>query len=223
MNGVKKIFIIDDHPVVRQGLKMFIETGSRYMVCGEAAHSDQALKEISRTKPDLVTVDISLKGQASGLDLLKKIRKRHPGLPALVISVHDESLYAERALRAGARGYIMKREAQAKIVAAIDRLLEGKLYLSDASAQGIIAKSLFATDQSQENNPASILGHKEFEVFRLIGLGLGTRDIADNLGLSMNTIDSHKRNIKRKLNIGKTEGLVKYAIQWTLENEKSAQ
>lgn len=216
-----KILIVDDHPVVRQGLRMFIETDESFQVVGEAAGAEEALGILNREEIDLATVDIALEGEASGLDLVRVLRTRFPRLRLLVLSMYDENLYAERALRAGARGYIMKKEAQANITDAIHRIMEGNYYLSDRVADKIITRSLMGdSDDASEATPTDVLGSKEFEVFQLIGRGLNSREIAEKLNISKNTVDSHKRNIKEKLNLSTSGELIKYAVHWMLTQEK---
>jgi DNA-binding NarL/FixJ family response regulator len=209
-----KIIIVDDHPVVRQGIKMFIESEKHFIVCGEAGNANDAIKQINKNNPDVVIVDISLEGETSGLELIKAIRNRFPNVYTLVLSMHEESRYAERALKAGARGYIMKKEAQEKIMVAINKILDGGVYLSQTLSDKFITK--FLHGNTEENNPINILTDKEFEIFRFIAEGLSSKEIAKRLNLSKNTIDSHKRNIKEKLQLRNSAELMKKAVEWSM-------
>ena len=173
-----KVFLVDDHPIVRQGLALFIEREPDLMVCGEAEDANSALQAIRDAAPDFVILDISLNGP-DGLELLKTLRMRYPNLPALVLSMHDESVYAERALRAGANGYIMKQEAADKVITAIRHILGGDVYLSDNLTKRMLQQ--FVNGSISPRDPLAKLSDRELEVFRLIGAGHGTRQIADEL------------------------------------------
>src|ERR1700745_3252901 len=171
-----KVFLVDDHPIVRQGLALFIEREPDLMVCGEAADATPALQAIRESAPDFVILDISLNGP-DGLELLKPLRVRYPNLPALVLSMHDESVYAERALRAGANGYIMKQEATEKVLVAIRRILNGEIYVSERIANKML-KHYITGASGLKNSSIADLSDRELEVFRLIGEGHGTRPMA---------------------------------------------
>lgn len=213
-----RIVIVDDHPIVRQGLKKVIEKESDMLVCGEAGTANEAVSVIAREKPDIVVADISLDGEASGLDLVRAITERFPEVSSLVLSMHDESVYAERAIRAGARGYITKNDGPSNIVHALRSVLKGEIYLSGAMSARLISK-LFHGNQSE--TPRSIvetLTDRELEVFQLIGNGFSTGEIARRLNLSPHTIETHRKNIKDKLGLSSGSELNKQAIQWVLSS-----
>lgn len=208
------ILIVDDHPIVRQGIAEMINREADLKVSTEADNAEQALQLLC-VKPcpfDLVIADISL-GGVSGLELIKLIRSRHDDLGVLVISMHDESLYAERALRAGARGYIMKQEATEKILMAIRQILSGDIYLSEKMRTQMLQRMVDHRPQAGAPTLAA-LTDRELEVMRLIGLGLGTGDIARELHRSVKTIEAHRSNAKEKLGLKTSAEFVRYAIQW---------
>jgi DNA-binding NarL/FixJ family response regulator len=213
-----KVFLVDDHPIVRQGLALFIEREPDLMVCGEAEDATSALQAIRDSAPDFVILDISLNGP-DGLELLKTLRVRYPNLPALVLSMHDESVYAERALRAGANGYIMKQEAADKVITAIRHILGGDVYLSDRLTKQMLQQ--FVNGSISPRDPLAKLSDRELEVFRLIGAGHGTRQIADELHVSTKTVESYQAHIKEKLALRNARELVQYAVEWSL-NAKGA-
>jgi len=213
-----KVFLVDDHPIVRQGLALFIEREPDLMVCGEAEDATSALQAIRDSSPDFVILDISLNGP-DGLELLKTLRVRYPNLPALVLSMHDESVYAERALRAGANGYIMKQEAADKVITAIRHILGGDVYLSDRLTKQMLQQ--FVNGSISPRDPLAKLSDRELEVFRLIGAGHGTRQIADELHVSTKTVESYQAHIKEKLALRNARELVQYAVEWSL-NAKGA-
>jgi DNA-binding NarL/FixJ family response regulator len=213
-----KVFLVDDHPIVRQGLALFIEREPDLMVCGEAEDATSALQAIRDSSPDFVILDISLNGP-DGLELLKTLRVRYPNLPALVLSMHDESVYAERALRAGANGYIMKQEAADKVITAIRHILGGDVYLSDRLTKQMLQQ--FVNGSISPRDPLAKLSDRELEVFRLIGAGHGTRQIADEMHVSTKTVESYQAHIKEKLALRNARELVQYAVEWSL-NAKGA-
>lgn len=213
----KSVFIVDDHPVVRQGLTQFINDEDDLYVCGDAEDANSAIREINSLKPDIVIADISLKG-ISGIELTAAIRSRF-NIPVLILSMHDENLYAERAIRAGAAGYIMKKESMEKVIAAIHEVLMGKIYLHADLKERLLSKFL-KTSQEIES-PLECLTNREIEVFRLIGLGLSTRHIARELALSVKTIETYRERIKRKLDLKDSAELIQYAVQWGLRNNGS--
>ena len=213
-----KVFLVDDHPIVRQGLALFIEREPDLMVCGEAEDATSALQAIRESSPDFVILDISLNGP-DGLELLKTLRVRYPNLPALILSMHDESVYAERALRAGANGYIMKQEAADKVITAIRHILGGDVYLSDRLTKQMLQQ--FVNGSISPRDPLAKLSDRELEVFRLIGAGHGTRQIADELHVSTKTVESYQAHIKEKLALRNARELVQYAVEWSL-NAKGA-
>lgn len=207
-----RVLVVDDHPIVRQGIAQLINRENDLAVCCEAGDAEQALEELARRPCDIAIVDMSLPG-ISGIELIKILRVRHPAMPILVISMHDESLYAERALRAGARGYIMKQEATGKVLTAIRRILNGEIYVSDKMHAKILQRIIdnrFETPAS----PVSHLSDKEIEILRLIGMGLGTSDIARELDRSVKTVEAHRANIKEKLDLKTATELVRFAVQW---------
>lgn len=215
----KKIFVIDDHPIVRQGLTLLINRESDLTVCGEAEDAQTALQAVAALRPDILIVDISLNGP-DGLDLLKDVRTRYPELPVLILSMHDESIYAERALRAGAQGYIMKQEATEKVLVAVRRILSHEIYISERIANRMLQRYI---GSRAVGRPSSIsdLTDRELEVFRLIGEGHSTRQIAEELHISVKTVESYQAHIKEKLSLRSARELVQHAIQWSI-NEKTA-
>src|ERR1700692_1790051 len=216
--GVKKrILVVDDHPIIRQGLALMLNREADLVVCGEAEDATGAMLVMASARPDVLIVDISLNGP-DGLDLLKNIRTTHPALPVLILSMHDESIYAERALRAGANGYIMKQEATEKVLVAIRRILNGEIYVSERIANKML-KHYITGASSLKNSSISDLSDRELEVFRLIGDGHGTRQIAEELHLSIKTVESYQAHIKEKLSLKNARELVQRAIQWTVADK----
>jgi DNA-binding NarL/FixJ family response regulator len=203
---------------LRQGLALFIEREPDLMVCGEAEDATSALQAIRDSTPDFVILDISLDGR-DGLELLKTLRVRHPNLPVLVLSMHDESVYAERSLRAGANGYIMKQEAADKVITAIRQILGGDVYLSDRLTKRMLQQ--FVNGSISPRDPLAKLSDRELEVFRLIGAGHGTRQIADELHVSAKTVESYQAHIKENLALRNARELVQHAVEWSL-NAKGA-
>jgi DNA-binding NarL/FixJ family response regulator len=206
------ILIVDDHPVVRQGLAQLIDQEKDLEVRGHAEDAPQAMRAIKEIQPDMVIVDISLK-DTSGMDLVKDMKIRHPDLPILILSMHDESLYAERALRAGAKGYIMKQEATERVITAIRRVLAGEIYVSDRMAAKMVTRIATGVAPSS-SSPVESLSDRELEVLRLIGEGHKTRDVADKLHLSVKTIETYRAHIKEKLGFKDGNELFRYAIEW---------
>jgi DNA-binding NarL/FixJ family response regulator len=209
-----RIFIVDDHPVMRLGLRTLISSEPDLEVCGETDNIPTALTLVEQGCPDIVLVDISLKG-GSGIELIKQITARCPSLRILVVSMHDESLFAERALRAGALGYINKDEAINKGVDAIRQVLSGKVYLSDRMTEHMLG--VMANRDRADGSPLANLSDRELEVFEQIGHGVGTREIAEQLMLSVKTIETYRENIKRKLVLQTNTELIRRAVQWVLE------
>jgi DNA-binding NarL/FixJ family response regulator len=209
-----RVLLVDDHPIVRQGLGLLIDREPDLTVCGEAESARSAFHAITTLRPDIVVLDISLSGP-DGLDVLKDIRARATSLPVLVLSMHDESIYAERAMRAGANGYIMKQEATEKVLVAIRRILQGEVYLSDRLTSSMLLQYARGDTRAQ-GSPLVNLSDRELEVFRLIGEGHGTRQIADELHVSVKTIESYQAHIKEKLSLRNSRELVQHAIEWTV-------
>lgn len=210
-----KIIIVDDHPIVRQGLAELINHENDLVVCGQAEGALDAMEVIKDLEPDIVIVDISLK-DISGLELIKDIRVRYPQMPVLVLSMHDESLYAERSLRAGAKGYIMKQEATGKVVTAIRKVLMGELYISDRMTARMVDRLVGGVSES---SPINALSDRELEVFDMLGQGHGTRYISEKLHLSIKTIETYRAHIKRKLNLSDATELIQHAVQWVNNRE----
>ena len=208
----KTVFIVDDHPLLRKGLALLINREPDLAVCGEAEEAQIAIKAIAANKPDIMIVDISLSGP-DGLDLLKNIRTLHPDLPVLILSMHDESIYAERALRARANGYIMKQEATEKVLTAVRCILSGEIYLSERMSRKLLHQYISGAAPPATNSQLSALSDRELEVFRLIGEGRGTRQIADKLHISVKTVETYQAHIKSKLSLSSGRELVQYAIQ----------
>jgi DNA-binding NarL/FixJ family response regulator len=211
-NSKRRVFLVDDHPLVREWLTNLINQQTDLVICGEADSAPQALAAIAKTKPDVAIVDISLH-DSSGLELIKDLKEMHPKTLVLVLSMHDEALYAERALRAGARGFIMKRETTRNVVDAIRRVLDGKLYISNAVAEQIAARTVTGKAIGQQN-PIELLSDRELEVFEMLGQGLGTRQIADALRVSIKTVQVYCGRMKEKLNLGSATELLREAIRW---------
>ena len=206
------VLIVDDHPMLRRGLISLIESEPDLAVCGEASTCQAALQAIRSSKPDLVIVDLGLEG-CDGLDLIKEMKHHHPGTPALVLSMHDESLYAERALRAGARGYVTKQQLDDTVLIAIRRVLNGEMYLSEKMGARF-TETFLGVRTLETDSPLAVLTDRELEVFRLIGQGQGTRLIAQRLHLSIKTIESYRAHIKQKLAIESGAALVRRATLW---------
>lgn len=212
-----RVFLVDDHPIVRQGLTLLINQEPDLIVCGEAEAAWPVPAALAALNPDVLVLDISLNGP-DGLDLLKSIRATDTNLPILVLSMHDESLYAERALRAGANGYIMKQEATERVLVAIRRILRHEVYVSDRIANTMLQQLV----SKQGNSPQSLvstLSDRELEVFRLIGDGHGTREIAEQLHLSIKTVESYQAHIKDKLSLPSARALMQRAIEWRLGSD----
>lgn len=208
----KRILIVDDHPMMRQGLAQLITNEPDLTVCCEADTAAQALELAGRQKPDLVLLDISLPDK-NGLELIKDIRALRPEALILVVSMHDETLYAERVLRAGARGYIMKQEGGKKLMEAIRSVLDGRVYVSEKISSRIL--ELFSGHRPEAaGSPVERLTDRELEVFQMIGEGKGTREIAGNLHLSVKTVEVHRAKIKEKLKLKTATDLVRYATRW---------
>lgn len=208
----KRILIVDDHPMMRQGLAQLINSEPDLTVCCEADTARQAFETIRQGQPDLVLVDISLPDK-NGLELIKDVHAMYPTMPLLVVSMHDESLYAERVLRAGGRGYVMKQEGGKILMQAIRQVLAGQIYVSDKMSSRIL--EMF-TGRRRDGGaaPVSRLSDREFGIFQLIGQGHGTRAIAERLHLSVKTVEVHRANIKKKLRIRGATDLVRYAVRW---------
>lgn len=207
-----RVLLVDDHAVVRYGIAQLINRQGDLVVCGEEENASNALSAITKLKPDLVIADISLK-DSSGLELMRNIKAQYSGLPVLVVSGHDESIYAEIAFRAGALGYLMKQEALEKIISAIRRVLSGNIYVSDALAAKMLQQQVRGKTDIQES-PVKGLSDRELEVFQLIGQWKKTSEIAQELHLSVKTIEYYREQIKRKLNLKNSAELTQHATAW---------
>lgn len=205
------IFIVEDHPIVRRGVAQLLSGEPGFHVCGEAGDASTAMAAIEKARPDLAIIDISLPG-ANGIELIKNIVAQWPTLPLLVLSMHDETLFAERALQAGAKGYVMKQEATDKLICALHRILNGQIYVSESLARQLMHKAINGKSE-QATSPVASLSEREREVLRQVGLGCGTRQIAESLGLSFKTVESHRAHIKEKLHLQTAPELVRFAVQ----------
>jgi DNA-binding NarL/FixJ family response regulator len=212
-SAVKNVLIVDDHPMMRQGLAQLIDNEPDLKVIAEADTGGQGLDIVVKEKLDLAVLDISLPDR-NGLELIKDIRSVKPELPVLIISMHDEALYAERVLRAGARGYIMKQEGGHKLLQAIRQVLTGQIYVSEKMSARIL-ETFSGRKSEQSASPVAKLSDREFEVFQLIGQGKGTKEIAQHLNLSVKTVEVHRAKIKEKLSLLTATDLVRYAVRWT--------
>ena len=208
----EKILIVDDHPMMREGLARLIDNEPDLQVCGEAGDANEALQKIAALSPTLVLADITLPGK-NGLELTKDIHSMHPGVAVLIISMHDESLYAERVLRAGGRGYVMKQEGGKRILQAIRQVLAGQISVSDKMSAKIL--EIFSGRRpTAAGSPIELLTDREFEVLQLIGKGCETREIARELHVSTKTVDVHRANLKTKLKARNMTELIRYAVRW---------
>jgi DNA-binding NarL/FixJ family response regulator len=212
MKVQRRVLIVDDHPIVRQGLRRMIETESDLVVCGEVQTEREARAAIRALAPDVVIVDISL-AQGDGLELVRDVHAQRPELPMLVLSMHDELIYGERLLAAGASGYIMKQAASDQLLVALRRVLGGGIYVSDTLA-GSMGKARADGMEGVASDPIERLSNRELQVLSLIGRGISSREAADGLGLSVKTVETHRQSLKRKLNLATNAQLLQYAINW---------
>ncbi len=212
-----RILLVDDHPIVRRGLCMMINSDPELEVCGEADGIVEAIRMIHDQNPDLVVIDISLK-DGSGIELIKQIKSQNATTKMLVSSMHEETLFSDRALHAGAKGYISKQEAPDKIVEAIHTILNGKIYLSESMTERMLHRAVYP-EQIQTKSTIDSLTDRELEVFALVGQGMSTRKIAKHLHLSVKTIETHREHIKRKLNLETSHELIHRAVQWVMEQK----
>jgi DNA-binding NarL/FixJ family response regulator len=207
----RKVFLVDDHPIVRQGLAQLINNETDLIVIGQGEDAYGSLRAIRDARPDLVTIDVSLK-DSDGIELVKELKSQSPGLPVLVVSMHDESLYAERALRAGAGGYVMKQEAPQTLLAAMRAVLSGQVYVSSKMSATLLQR-MVAGKKRDGGLPMDRLTDRELEVFRMIGAGTGVKEIADKLFLSVKTVEAHREHIKTKLTMKSSAELLRFAIR----------
>jgi DNA-binding NarL/FixJ family response regulator len=208
----RRIFLVDDHPLVREGLANLINEQNDLIVCGEAEDSAGAITGIAKTRPDVALVDISLKNE-SGLELVKNLETQFPLVALIVLSMHDEALYAERALRAGARGYVMKRESTKSVLASIRRVLEGGVYVSERVVNSM-ARRFSSSSKGAESSPVERLSDRELEIFRLLGQGRTTAQIAEDLHLSLKTVQAYCARAKEKFGVSSLGELLRAAIRW---------
>lgn len=212
-----RVLLVEDHQVVRQGLAWLISQEKDMEVCGEASNAGEALQQVVRLQPDVVLTDISMTGM-NGIELLKHLKAQHPQLPAVVLSMHDEALYAERSLRAGALGFVMKKESSAEMFTALRKARRGEYHVSEKVGAGIFQKFLHTKTDPQ---PAmALLSDRELEVFELLGRGHGSKEIADELHISVKTVDTHRTHIKEKLQLRTFTELIQHAVRW-IERETS--
>jgi len=209
-----RVLVVDDHPMVRRGFAEVIEGEEDLSVCGEAGDAATAMRIVESEHPELMIVDISLK-DLNGIELVKQVKARHPGITMLVCSMHDESLYAERALHAGAMGYINKEESADRMIEAIRTVLDGKIFLSERMSDRLLHRMV--DHEEQPGDSMSSLTDRELEVFELFGRGKSTREIAEALHLSTKTVDAHRQKIKSKLNLRNSNELIRQAVKWALE------
>jgi DNA-binding NarL/FixJ family response regulator len=210
-----RILIVDDHPLVRSGLRLLIDCEHDLSVCGEAANADEAMRLLENQKPDLLIVDLSLK-ESSGLELIKRIKARHPDAKMLVSSMFEESLYAERVLNAGALGYVHKQEGMERVIEAIRCVLSGRIWLSKSMNDRMLRR-MTVSQPAPTQSPVHTLSDRELEVFEMLGRGRATKDIAKQLHLSVKTVETHREKIKAKLGLHSAAELNRAAVQWVLE------
>lgn len=212
--GKRKVLIVDDHPIVRQGLRLMINEEPDLKVCGEAQSEREARVAIRELQPDIVIVDISLI-QGDGIELVRDVHAHHPSLPMLVLSMHDELIYAERLLAAGASGYIMKHAASDQLLVALRKVLAGERYVSESLAESFgRPRGAGSESGAGRGDPIERLSNRELQVLSLIGRGQSSREAAERLGLSIKTVETHRQGLKRKLNLATNAQLVQYAINW---------
>jgi DNA-binding NarL/FixJ family response regulator len=213
------VFIVDDHPIVREGLALLISAQSDLEVCGEAGDVASACQLVEARRPDVMVVDVSLSG-SSGLELIKRIKAQHPSIRMLVSSIHEETVYAERALRAGALGYINKREATRTMIEAIRRVRDGRVYLSERMSDRLLSRAVRgnAAAAAAGGSPVHSLSDRELDVFESIGRGVATREIAANLHLSAKTVETYRERIRKKLGLETGTELAHRAMEWVLNN-----
>lgn len=220
MSVKTRIFIVDDHPLLRRGLAELINREPDMIFCGEAEDSPSAMKAITQIKPDLVIVDISLKGY-NGIELIKNIKAFDQKIQVLVLSMHDEAVYAMRVLKAGAKAYVMKQEVVDKVMEAVRRIRAGKVFVSERVASRMLDQVVVGGDPAPDS-PVDLLSDRELEIVNMIGSGLPTREIAAKLHISIKTVESHRARIKEKLNLQNAIQLVQFCVRWVEEGAKSA-
>jgi DNA-binding NarL/FixJ family response regulator len=217
--GLVRVLVVDDHPIVREGLIETIKREADMEVCGEAESVNEGMAMVQKTNPDFVILDISLKGGVSGIELVKHLRNQNSKIPILVLSMHDELLYAERAIRAGAMGYITKQDGIKNLVEAMRKILNGEIYISSKMSTSILSK-YFQGASDTIGISVDILSDREFEVFQLLGHGFSTSEISKKLNLTVSTIETYRAHIKDKFNLRNASELVKLAVQWVITEQK---
>ena len=217
MNNKTRVFLVDDHPAMRHGIAQLVAKENDLEICGEAGDRRETLNAIAGDPPDLIVLDIALKDpDRTGLDLVSEIHACVGPVPILIYSMHDEKIYAERALRAGARGYLMKQEPVRRIIHAIRAIIKDGIYVSEQIGRRILLKHIGASPEQQPSvTPEDCLSEREFEVFRLIGKGLQPREIAEKLCLSTKTVETHRMNIRKKLGMANASEVIQYAVEWS--------
>ncbi|MEA3213558.1 MAG: hypothetical protein QOE70_6615 [Chthoniobacter sp.] len=210
--AARRVLLVDDHPTFRQGLKFVVAQTGEFDVCGEADTAPAAISECRTLKPDVVIVDVSMPGM-NGIELIKMILAETPEMPILVVTMHEETLYALRSLKAGAKGYVMKSEALTSIAEALRRVADGKIYVSPTFGEQLIFKAITAIDEGM-GSPVDVLSDRELEVLEKLGKGLTTREIAENLHLSPKTVETHRAHIKEKLKFKDATAMVRFAVDW---------
>lgn len=216
-----RIVIVDDHPFVREGLKQLLAGQGDFVLSGEASSARDAQAAIQSAQPDVAVVDLAL-GQDDGIDLVRWIRTEHPDVRVLVLSMQDEALYAERLLRLGVSGYVMKNVASTDFLGALRKVARGQKHVSAAMGERLLSQVARGRAPGQSEDPVAALTDRELEVFRLIGDGISTREISERLNLSMKTVDAHRRHMREKLNLRSTSELIRYATQWVSDREGAA-
>jgi len=214
-----RVLLVDDHPIILQGLAALINATADLCVCGEASSAGEALEAISSTHPDIVVVDISL-GDRNGVELIKDICAAHPKLPSVALSMYDETMYAVRVLKAGGRGYVMKQEVPKTVITAIRRVLEGHVYVSEQMATRLVDHLVLSPQSASRAHPTAELTDRELEVLTLLGRAQSTREIAERLFLSTKTVEAHRERIKEKLKLKNGNELMRYAVQFTLDHDR---
>ena len=216
-NAKKKLLIVDDHPLVRERVAELINQEPDLVVCGEAGDANEALAAAKSLAPDMAIIDITLK-DTYGIELVKQLKELYPKLPMLVLSMHEESMYGERALRAGAKGYLTKQEASKKIIDAIRRIMRGEIYVSEKLSAALLQK-VAGVKTEGGGSPIDLLTDRELEVFQLLGQGLAVREVAERLFVSVKTVEAHREHIKQKLKFKTSSELLRFAIQYTLQEK----
>lgn len=216
MNSTIRIFVVDDHPIFRLGLRRILESEEGIVVCGEAERLEGAAEAIAQHEPDLAMIDITLQ-DGHGLELVRRLKTERPSMPTLVVSMHDERLYAERAVRAGAQGYLAKQASAEKVIAAVRKALAGELVLSPDIARNLLRRTLHR--RPTEDSPLAGLSDRELEIFEMIGRGHSARTIAERLSISVKTVETHRTNIRQKINLSSTNELVRFATTWVADGE----